>query len=153
MIGIEALHLGAVVYVKDVEPMPGTEGRTKTRPGILLRKCLGSDDMFPVVIVKTIRGDLSPHEIQIPTKADGSGPTSLSNPSAVVCNWIVAATVGRIERKVGKCPVPVTAAIAAKVQELSRLKAVDSVNRVTAPDANHKGAEPPTANMDDGQPE
>lgn len=153
MIGIEALHLGAVVYVKDVEPMPGTEGRTKTRPGILLRKCLGADDIFPVVIVKTIRGDLSAHEIRIPTKADGSGPTSLCNPSAVVCNWIVPTTVARIERKVGKCPVPVTAAIAAKVQELSRLKAVDSGSQGNAPDANHKDTEQPTASMDYRQTE
>lgn len=129
MIPIEALHLGAVVYVKDVEPMPGTDGETKDRPGILLRKCLKADDIFPVVMVKTIRSGLESCELKIPTKPDGSGPTSLSSPSAAVCSWVLDVGICRIKKKVGKCPPPVTAAIAAKVQELARIKAADALSR------------------------
>lgn len=141
MVGIEALHLGAVVYVKDVEPMPGTEGRIKTCPGILLRKCLGQDDVFPVVMVKTIRSDLESYEIKIPTKPDGSAPTGLSDPSAAVCTWVLDVSISRIVSRVGKCAVPVTAAIVAKVQLLAKIKA-----------DNSRDTKQPTADVNDSPP-
>ena len=145
MVAIEALHLGAVVYVKDVEPMPGTDGRTKTRPGILLRKCLGEDDVFPVVIVKSIRSELESYEIKVPTKPDGSGPTSLSNPSAAVCSWVLDISISRVASRVGKCPVPVTAAIVVKVQELARIKADNALSSKTTTDAKTGDTKQPAA--------
>lgn len=120
MVGVSALHLGAIVYVKDVEPMAGTDGETKTRRVLILRKCVGLDDVLPCVVIKTLRGaTIGPNEIAIPWKPTGHSQTSLTAPSAVVCSWVIHVKLDRIEKMVGKCPIPITAEVMRRVQNLA----------------------------------
>ena len=124
MVGVTALHLGAIVYVRDVEPMEGTVGETKTRRVILLRKCSGPDDAVPCVVIKTLRGATKESdEIGIPWKPTGHPQTSLTSPSAAVCSWVINVSVDGFEEYKGKCPAPLTAEIMRLVQKLAAEKA------------------------------
>lgn len=123
MVGVSALHLGAIVYVKDVEPMVGTDGETKTRRVLILRKCIGQDDPLPCVVIKTLRGStMESNEVAIPWKPTGHSQTSLTAPSAVVCSWVIHVKLDRIKKMVGKCPIPITAEVMRRVQELAKFE-------------------------------
>jgi len=111
VVGVAVLHLGAIVFVKDVAPMEGTQGETKSRRVILLRKCFGPDDVLPCVVIKTLRGSLDVHEIAIPHRPDGHIQTSLTNPSAAVCCWVIHVSLDRITKYAGKCPPPLMAEV------------------------------------------
>ncbi len=121
MVGVSVLHLGAIVFVKDVEPMAGTVGETKTRRVIVLRKCSGSKDVFPCAVIKTVRGpNLGPYEIEIPSRPGGHPQTSLPVRSAAVCCWVINITADRVESLAGKCPSPITAEVMRSVQQFAK---------------------------------
>ena len=124
MVGVAALHLGAIVYVNNVAPMEGTQGETKTRRVIVLRKCTGPDDVLPCVVIKSVRGPLDAHEIPIPHRQDGTCNTSLTKPIAVVCCWVIQVSLERIEKYAGKCSPPLMAEVlraSQKFRDESRL--------------------------------
>ncbi len=119
MVGKAALTVGAIVYVENVQPPQGGQG--KDRRVVILRAPTADDDTFTFAVIATLRdSDPADDEVRIPHKPilGGDGQTSLTAPSVAVCRWVQDANITRVQSVKGKCPSITLGEIIRKVDAL-----------------------------------
>ena len=112
------LTVGRIVRLRMLEDPRGRN--PKSRRALIVGT--GQPDRFLLVVVAAIAstrsGTPSVHQVALPFRPDGHPQTSLTNPSAVICDWTCSVTISDIDGVCGYCPPLLLAEVLGKIAEL-----------------------------------
>lgn len=118
MVTPDQLIVGRIVRLRMLTDPQG--GNPKSRRALIVGT--GQPDRFLLLVVAAIAsirsGTTSIHQVELPFRPDGHPQTSLTNPSAVICDWTCSVTISDIDSVCGYCPPLLLAEVLGKIAEL-----------------------------------
>ena len=120
-----SLHVGAVVYCRDVVPPHGGANQAKDRRVIILQQPTDQDSCFRGIVTATLRKEVdNSREVQIPHRAGGHPQTTFTDPTVAVLCWRHAFTMDDVllDWKKGRVDSALVSFINEKIQAFDQLE-------------------------------